>query len=98
EILSRHQRSMAGISSLVFTDPKDSSENGPQLIVGCDDSGLYETGSTRDNSIQVVREYVGFDLDGPCRARLVAGGPAVVAASKDGGMLKYSANLGVPLA
>ncbi|KAF9318957.1 hypothetical protein BG003_010261 [Podila horticola] len=90
EVLSRHQRSTAGISSLVF---KSSTENGLSLVVGCDDSGLYETSSVTDALIQVRREYVGYDLDGPCRVRLVGGGPGLVSASKEGGILRFSKTL-----
>ncbi|KAG0052943.1 Proteasomal ATPase-associated factor 1 [Gryganskiella cystojenkinii] len=94
QILSRHQRGTAGISSLIFTDAKDAPGEGPRLIVGCDDSGLYETKFAGDSSVQIRREYVGYDLDGPCHARLVAGGPALSAAAKDGGLLRFSGNLG----
>ncbi|KAG0207136.1 hypothetical protein BGX28_001567 [Mortierella sp. GBA30] len=89
------QRGAAGISSLVFTKAKNASTLGPQLVVGCDDSGLYETKPVQQDTIQVQREYVGFDLDGPCHARLVGGGPGLVAVSKEGGMLRYPGNLGV---
>ena len=60
-----------------------------------DDSGLYETKSVRDPTIKIEREYVGYDLDGPAKARLVAGGPALVAISKEGGILRFSSNLGI---
>lgn len=60
-----------------------------------DDSGLYETKFAGDATIQIRREYVGYDLDGPCHARLVAGGPALTAITKDGGMLRFSGKLGV---
>ncbi|KAF9297284.1 hypothetical protein BGZ74_009940 [Mortierella antarctica] len=89
EVLSRHQRSTAGISSLVFKRTEDSLS----LVVGCDDSGLYETSSVTDALIQVRREYVGYDLDGPCRVRLVGSGPGLVSASKEGGMLRFSKTL-----
>ncbi|KAF9417670.1 hypothetical protein BGZ94_009905 [Podila epigama] len=90
EILSRHQRSTAGISSLVF---KNTADNGLLLVVGSDDSGLYETTSVTDAEIRVRREYVGYDLDGPCQARLVGGGPGLVSASKEGGLLRFSKTL-----
>ncbi|KAF9954222.1 Proteasomal ATPase-associated factor 1 [Mortierella alpina] len=93
-VLNRFQRGTAGISSLVFTEPHGSSDHGPQLVVGCDDSGLYETKSLREETIQVQREYVGYDLDGPCHARVVGGGKGLVAISKEGGMLRYSGKLG----
>ncbi|KAF8932935.1 Proteasomal ATPase-associated factor 1 [Haplosporangium bisporale] len=87
EVLSRHQRSTAGISSLVFKSTEHS------LVVGCDDSGLYETSSVTDDLIQIRREYVGYDLDGPCQVRLVGGGPGLVSASKEGGVLRFSKTL-----
>ncbi|GJJ69971.1 proteasomal ATPase-associated factor 1 [Entomortierella parvispora] len=94
QVLSRHQRGTAGVSSLLFSEAKDAAGETPHLIVGCDDSGLYETKAAGDPAIQLRREYVGFDLDGPCHARLVAGGPALTAITKDGGLLRYSGNLG----
>lgn len=125
--MSRFQRSSAGISSLVFNVPRDSTSQEPHLIVGCgrfggvvfhvyailpslsdslillfagilvliDDSGLYETKFITSPTVQVEREYVGFDLDGPAHARPVAGGPAVVAVSKEGGLLRFPGHLGV---
>ncbi|KAK3811991.1 MAG: WD40-repeat-containing domain protein [Benniella sp.] len=95
QVVSRFQRSSAGISSLGFNIPKDSVSQEPHLIIGCDDSGLYEAKSIRDTTAEIVREYVGFDLDGPAHARAVAGGPAVVAISKEGGLLRFPGNLGV---
>jgi hypothetical protein len=44
--------------------------------------------------VQVLREYVGYDLDGPTRARVVGRGPALVAISKEGGLLRFSGTLG----
>ncbi|KAG0017413.1 Proteasomal ATPase-associated factor 1 [Podila clonocystis] len=55
--------------------------------------GLYETSSVTDALIQVRREYVGYDLDGPCRVRLIGGGPGLVSASKEGGVLRFSKTL-----
>ncbi|KAG0300857.1 Proteasomal ATPase-associated factor 1 [Linnemannia gamsii] len=93
------QRGTAGISSIVFSSPSSSSltsgQNGPGLIIGCDDSGLYETqGIQGEAMVQVLREYVGYDLDGPTRARVVGRGPALVAISKEGGLLRFSGTLG----
>lgn len=68
------------------------------ILVFIEDSGLYETKFIREPNVQVEREYVGFDLDGPAHARPVAGGPAVVAVSKEGGLLRFPEHLGVPLA
>ncbi|KAF9564994.1 hypothetical protein EC968_004293 [Mortierella alpina] len=93
-VLNRFQRGTAGISSLAFTEPYEAPGHGPQLVVGCDDSGLYETKSLREETIQVQREYVGYDLDGPCHARPIGGGRGLVAISKEGGMLRYSGKLG----
>lgn len=62
-------------------------------LLNVDDSGLYETSSVTDALIQVRREYVGYDLDGPCRVRLVGGGPGLVSASKEGGILRFSKTL-----
>lgn len=61
-------------------------------LLNVDDSGLYETSVVTDALIQVRREYVGYDLDGPCYVRLV-GGPGLVSASKEGGMLRFSKTL-----
>ncbi|KAG0287842.1 hypothetical protein BGZ98_004459 [Dissophora globulifera] len=91
---SEFQRGAAGISSLVFSASEQPAEQGPNLIVGCDDSGLYEIKRIRDPIMQVLREYVGFDLDGPAQARVVAGGPALMAISKEGGVLRFSGGLG----
>ncbi|CAO3569293.1 unnamed protein product [Mortierella alpina] len=91
-VLNRFQRGTAGISSLSFTE--EANGNDPQLVVGCDDSGLYETKSLWEETIQVKREYVGFDLDGPCHARPIGAGRGLVAISKEGGMLCYSGKLG----
>ncbi|KAG0362395.1 Proteasomal ATPase-associated factor 1 [Gamsiella multidivaricata] len=95
QVLSRFQRGSAGISSLALSAPKDSVGQGPHLLVGCDDSGLYETKSLRDPRIEIEREYVGYDLDGPAHIRVVAGGHGVVAISKEGGLLRFSGNLGL---
>ncbi|KAF9099477.1 Proteasomal ATPase-associated factor 1 [Mortierella sp. AD031] len=93
QVLNRFQRGTAGISSIVLSSAS-SGQNGPGLIIGCDDSGVYETQGIQGESIvQVQREYVGFDLDGPARARLVGRGPALVAVSKEGGLLRYSGTL-----
>lgn len=62
-------------------------------LLNVDDSGLYETSSVTDALIQIRREYVGYDLDGPCHVRLVGGGPGLVSASKEGGMLRFSKTL-----
>ncbi|KAF9931544.1 hypothetical protein BGZ65_004856 [Modicella reniformis] len=93
QVLNRFQRSSAGISSLVFRVPKDSANQEPHLIVGCEDSGMYETKSMEDSTVQVAREYVGFDLDGPAHARPIAGGPALVGVSKEGGLLRFSGSV-----
>ncbi|KAF8929427.1 hypothetical protein BGZ58_008951, partial [Dissophora ornata] len=90
QVLNRFQRGSAGISSLVFSAGIDAAEQGPHLIVGGDDSGLYETKSVKGPTIELEREYVGYDLDGPAQARLVAGGPGLVAISKEGGLLRFS--------
>ncbi|KAF9895678.1 hypothetical protein BX616_009086 [Lobosporangium transversale] len=90
EMLNRFQHSSAGISSLIFGPSIDSLEHGgPRLIVGSDDSALYEIRSVRESIVQVEREYVGYDLDGPAHARLVGGGPAVIAVAKEGGLLRF---------
>ncbi|KAI8594868.1 WD40-repeat-containing domain protein [Dissophora ornata] len=94
QVLNRFQRGSAGISSLVFSAGIDAAEQGPHLIVGGDDSGLYETKSVKGPTIELEREYVGYDLDGPAQARLVAGGPGLVAISKEGGLLRFSSKLG----
>ncbi|KAG0272762.1 Proteasomal ATPase-associated factor 1 [Linnemannia exigua] len=97
QVLNRFQRGTAGISSIVFSSSSSSSsgQNGPGLIIGCDDSGIYETKPIRgETSVEILREYVGYDLDGPARARVVGGGPALVAISKEGGLLRFSGSLG----
>lgn len=101
QVLNRFQRGTAGIASIVFTAPSSSSsalssgQNGPGLIIGCDDSGVYETKPIQgETTVQVLREYVGYDLDGPARARVVGHGPALVAISKEGGLLRFSGTLG----
>ncbi|KAG0367931.1 Proteasomal ATPase-associated factor 1 [Mortierella sp. AD032] len=97
QVLNRFQRGTAGISSIVFSGSSSSSsgQNGPGLIIGCDDSGVYETKPVQgETTIEILREYVGYDLDGPARARVVGGGPALVAISKEGGLLRFSGSLG----
>ena len=65
------------------------------LINMIDDSGVYETKPIQgETTVQVLREYVGYDLDGPARARVVGQGPALVAISKEGGLLRFSGTLG----
>ncbi|KAF9361255.1 Proteasomal ATPase-associated factor 1 [Mortierella sp. AD094] len=95
QVLTRFQRGSAGISSLLFSPSRDTSDQGPHLIVGCDDSGLYEVKAIREPNVKVQREYVGYDLDGPVHVRLVAEGPSLVSVSKEGGLLRFSGNLGV---
>ncbi|KAF9544288.1 Proteasomal ATPase-associated factor 1 [Mortierella hygrophila] len=101
QVLNRFQRGTAGISSIVVSAPSSSSsalssgQNCPGLIIGCDDSGVYETKPIQgETTVQVLREYVGYDLDGPARARVVGHGPALVAISKEGGLLRFSGTLG----
>ncbi|KAG0054833.1 hypothetical protein BGZ83_010285 [Gryganskiella cystojenkinii] len=48
--------------NLIFIEAKDAPGEGPRLIVGCD-SVFYET---KFAGVQIRREYVGYDLDGPC--------------------------------
>ncbi|KAG0270513.1 Cofactor of BRCA1 [Actinomortierella ambigua] len=91
QIVSRHQRATAGISSLAF-GPLGDKNDGSHLFIGTDDSGLYETTAAKKDSISVVREYVGFDLDGPCRARVVGHGPGVLYGTKEGGLLRLAAS------
>ncbi|KAF9396163.1 Proteasomal ATPase-associated factor 1 [Mortierella sp. AD011] len=57
--------------------------------------GLYEVKDITEPNVKVQREYVGYDLDGPVHASLVAGGPSLVSVSKEGGLLRFSGNLGV---
>lgn len=65
------------------------------MINVIDDSGVYETKPIQgETTLQVLREYVGYDLDGPARARVVGHGPALVAISKEGGLLRFSGTLG----
>ncbi|KAF9189495.1 Proteasomal ATPase-associated factor 1 [Haplosporangium sp. Z 767] len=92
-VLHRFQHGNAGISSLVFSEAKDGSDQGPHLIVGSDDSSLYETKSLNQATIDIQREYAGYDLDGPCHARLIRGGPGLVSISKEGGLLRFPSNL-----
>ncbi|KAG0259823.1 Proteasomal ATPase-associated factor 1 [Mortierella polycephala] len=98
-VLHRFQHGSAGICSLVFSEVKDGSDQGPHLIVGSGipmttyDSGLYETKSLNRATIDIQREYVGYDLDGPCHARLIRRGPGLVSISKEGGLLRFSSNL-----
>ncbi|KAG0278836.1 Proteasomal ATPase-associated factor 1 [Linnemannia gamsii] len=98
QVLNRFQRGTAGISSIVFSGSSSSlaaGQNGPGLIIGCDDSGVYETQQIQgETTVQLLREYVGYDLDGPARVRVVGGGPALVAISKEGGLLRFSGALG----
>ncbi|KAF9973854.1 hypothetical protein BGZ73_002884, partial [Actinomortierella ambigua] len=90
QIVNRHQRATAGISSLVF-GPLGAENEGSHLYIGTDDSGLYETTAAKKDHISVVREYVGFDLDGPCHARVLGHGPGVLYGAKEGGLLRLSA-------
>ncbi|KAF9434866.1 Proteasomal ATPase-associated factor 1 [Entomortierella beljakovae] len=57
--------------------------------------GLYETKSMRDSVVNIQREYVGYDLDGPAHGRLIAGGPSLISVSKEGGLLRFPGTLGV---
>ncbi|KAF9991876.1 hypothetical protein BGZ79_003876, partial [Entomortierella chlamydospora] len=59
QVLTRFQRGSAGISSLLFSPSRDTSDQGPHLIVGCDDSGLYEVKDITEPNVKVQREYVG---------------------------------------
>ncbi|KAF9116968.1 Proteasomal ATPase-associated factor 1 [Mortierella sp. AM989] len=95
QVLTRFHRGSAGISSLQFSPSKDPSDQEPHLIVGCDDSSLYEAKAFREPNVKIQREYVGYDLDGPAHARLVDDGPSLVSVSKEGGLLRFSGNLGV---
>ncbi|KAG0237740.1 hypothetical protein BGW42_000146 [Actinomortierella wolfii] len=89
QVINRHQRVTAGISSLAFGPYKD---DGSHLYIGTDDSGLYETTAAKNEHISVVREYVGFDLDGPCRATVVGHGPGLLYGTKEGGLLRLAAS------
>ncbi|KAG0244567.1 Cofactor of BRCA1 [Actinomortierella wolfii] len=89
QVINRHQRVTAGISSLAFGPYKD---DGSHLYIGTDDSGMYETTAAKNEHISVVREYVGFDLDGPCRATVVGHGPGLLYGTKEGGLLRLAAS------